>query len=81
METRALNNQSRATSPEIRRSGGALRGIFGRIFSRDHRTIARQYFFLSLVAVILGVLLSLLMRFHLVHPTTQVGWLERLWPV
>jgi cytochrome c oxidase subunit I len=81
METRALNNQSRATSPEIRRSGGALRGIFGRIFSQDHRTIARQYFFLSLGAVILGVLLSLLMRFHLVHPTTQVGWFERLWPV
>jgi len=52
-----------------------------RIFSTDHRTIARQYFFLSLIAVIFGVVLSILMRFHLVYPAAQVKWFEWLWPV
>src|SRR5580658_10289057 len=39
-----------------------------RIFSTDHRVIARQYFFLSLGAVLLGTALSLVMRFHLIYP-------------
>jgi len=52
-----------------------------RLFSTDHRTIARQYFFLSLAAVLAGVALSLLMRFHLVWPHASVGWFEKLWPV
>ncbi len=52
-----------------------------RIFSTDHRVIARQYFFLSLFAVILGIVLSLLMRFHLVWPQAKVSWFEQLWPV
>lgn len=42
--------------------------IFNRVFSRDHRMIGKQYFFLSLLAVFSGIVLSLLMRFHLVHP-------------
>ena len=53
---------------------------FARIFSRDHRVIARQYFFLALLAVVAGTLLSLLMRFHLTQPGAQVGWFARLWP-
>jgi cytochrome c oxidase subunit 1 len=52
-----------------------------RIFSTDHRVIARQYFFLSLAAVFFGVLLSMLMRFHLVYPQAQVSWFAWLWPV
>lgn len=52
-----------------------------RLFSTDHRVIARQYFFLSLISVLAGVLLSLLMRFHLVNPQAQVSWFEKLWPV
>ncbi len=51
-----------------------------RVFSTDHRVIGKQYFFLSLVAVLAGTLLSLLMRFHLVHPGAKVGWFESLWP-
>ena len=46
----------------LRRTAGS------RIFSTDHRVIARQYFFLSLVAVLLGTALSLVMRFHLIYP-------------
>jgi cytochrome c oxidase subunit 1 len=52
-----------------------------KLFTTDHRAIARQYFFLSLVAVLMGVVLSLLMRFHLVFPQAQVGWFEKLWPI
>ena len=51
-----------------------------RIFHTHHRVIARQYFFLSLLAVLAGTLLSLLMRFHLTQPAAQVGWFARLWP-
>jgi cytochrome c oxidase subunit 1 len=38
------------------------------IFSTDHKMIGLQYFFLSLAAVLVGMLLSLLMRIHLVWP-------------
>jgi cytochrome c oxidase subunit I len=43
------------------------------LISTDHRAIARQYFFLSLAAVLVGVVLSLVMRFHLVYPEAQIG--------
>src|SRR3984885_5702794 len=49
------------------------RSIGTRIFSTDHRVIARQYFFLSLGAVLVGTALSLLMRFHLIYPQAPVG--------
>jgi cytochrome c oxidase subunit 1 len=49
------------------------RSIGTRIFSTDHRVIARQYFFLSLAAVLVGTALSLLMRFHLIYPQAPVG--------
>ena len=52
-----------------------------RWFSRDHRAVARLYFVLAIVAVVTGQLLSLIMRFHLVHPQAKVGWFESLWPV
>ena len=39
-----------------------------------HRSVARQYFFLAIVAVVTGQILSLIMRFHLVHPDSKVAW-------
>jgi cytochrome c oxidase subunit 1 len=52
----------------------ALRRTAGsRVFSTDHRVIARQYFFLSLGAVLLGTALSLVMRFHLIYPLAAVA--------
>jgi cytochrome c oxidase subunit 1 len=39
-----------------------------------------MYFWLSLGSVILGVLLSLVMRFHLVYPSKAVGLFQTLWP-
>lgn len=59
------------------RNAGALK----KLFNTDHRVIARQYFFLSLFAVIIGVLLSLLMRFHVSWPGANVAWFESVWPV
>ncbi len=45
-----------------------------------HRTVARLYFWLSLGSVLLGLLLSLVMRFHLVYPATSVKLFHLLWP-
>ena len=39
-----------------------------RLFSTDHRIIGIQYLSLALIAVVIGTLLSLLMRIHLVWP-------------
>jgi cytochrome c oxidase subunit I len=40
------------------------------IFTTDHQAIGRMYLVLALIAVVIGTLLSLLMRVHLVWP----GW-------
>src|SRR5581483_135615 len=50
------------------------------IFSRDHKVIGIQYYFLALLSVFIGIALSLLMRWHLVFPASQIGWLEKLFP-
>ena len=50
------------------------------LFTTNHKIVGLQYFWLSLLAVLIGLLLSLLMRFHLVNPNAKVGWFEMLWP-
>src|SRR2546425_7537579 len=45
------------------------------IFSLDHKVIGLQYFFLALSAVFVGMLLSILMRIHLIWPQASIfGW-------
>jgi cytochrome c oxidase subunit I len=39
------------------------------VFSLDHKVIGLQYYFLALIAVFVGMFLSLLMRIHLIWPT------------
>ena len=46
------------------------------IFSTDHKVIGLQYLFLALVAVTLGIVLSLLMRFHLVWPAAHLPFVS-----
>jgi cytochrome c oxidase subunit 1 len=46
------------------------------IFSTDHKVIGLQYLFLALAAVTLGIVLSLLMRFHLVWPNAHLPFLS-----
>ena len=48
------------------------------VFSVDHKVIGKQYFALALVAVFTGMILSWLMRFHLVWPTTPIPGLQYL---
>jgi cytochrome c oxidase subunit 1 len=42
------------------------------VFSLDHKVIGIQYYFLALVAVFVGMFLSLLMRIHLIWPTAAL---------
>ena len=44
------------------------RTIRARVFSTDHKVIGLQYCFLAMIAVTTGILLSLLMRYHLAWP-------------
>src|SRR5262245_29441118 len=50
------------------------------VFSTDHKVIGKQYYFLALFSVFLGLALSILMRFHMVYPDAKVGFFEKLWP-
>src|SRR5215210_9160339 len=50
------------------------------IFSIDHKVIGIQYIFLALVAVLVGMTMSLLMRLNLSWPLTSWPILETLFP-
>jgi cytochrome c oxidase subunit I len=53
------------------------RGFFARtIFNTDHKAIGLRYLWLALGSVLLGMLLSLLMRVHLVWPAAQIPFLS-----
>src|SRR3984957_4738475 len=43
--------------------------LIPRLFTTDHRIVGNQYLSLALISIIIGTLLSLLMRIHLVWPT------------
>jgi len=51
------------------------------VFSLDHKVIGKQYFFLALLAVFVGLILSILMRLHLVWPDAPIPWLDKLSPL
>ena len=46
------------------------------IFSLDHKVIGIQYYLLALVSVLIGMGLSLYMRFHLAWPTAELPLVE-----
>jgi len=51
------------------------------IFSLDHKVIGKQYYALALVAVFTGMVLSWLLRIHLVWPNSPIpglGWLSKV---
>ena len=58
----------------LERSQLAKQGSWARryLFSRDHKVIGLQYFFLALLAAVIGSALSLAMRWHLAWPGSQV---------
>jgi cytochrome c oxidase subunit 1 len=50
------------------------------IFSTDHKIIGIQYWLLALAAVFIGILLSLLMRLHLVWPNLKLPFYDIMTP-
>jgi cytochrome c oxidase subunit 1 len=48
------------------------------VFSLDHKTIGKQYYGLALAAVFIGMILSWLMRIHLVWPNAKIFGLDLL---
>jgi cytochrome c oxidase subunit 1 len=48
------------------------------VFSLDHKVIGKQYYALALLAVFTGMILSWVMRIHLVWPTAKIPGLELL---
>lgn len=54
-------------------AGGA--SLTARVFSTDHKTIGRQYLWLSLASVLCGMVLSTLLRMHTSWPETAIPFL------
>src|SRR5262249_31464067 len=50
------------------------------VFSRDHKIIGLQYFFLALAAALVGSAMSLLMRLRLAWPRSRWPLLETVFP-
>jgi cytochrome c oxidase subunit I len=48
------------------------------VFSLDHKVIGKQYYALALAAVLIGMVLSWLMRIHLVWPNSPIPGLQLL---
>src|SRR5947209_5560502 len=69
--------QKTSSTTTVRRTPGFLRHY---LFSTDHKLIGRQYFFLSLAAVLVGAWLSLLMRIHLVWPKATIPFFGEIKP-
>ena len=65
----ALHSQAHVHAP----AEGFLRKY---VFSLDHKVIGKQYYALALVSVFVGMVLSWLMRFHLVWPNAKIPGLE-----
>jgi cytochrome c oxidase subunit I len=56
----------------------AGRGLGGRVFSTHHKTIGLQYLWLSLASVLVGMVLSALLRAHTSWPDTAIPFLAGL---
>jgi cytochrome c oxidase subunit 1 len=53
-------------------------GFFFRVFSNDHKTIGLQYLWLALTSVLVGMVLSALLRWHTSWPDTAIPFLASL---
>ncbi len=48
------------------------------VFSLDHKVIGKQYYGLALVAVLVGMVLSWLLRIHLAYPSWHIPFLSKI---
>ena len=69
-----------ATSASIHAHAAPQGFIRKYIFSLDHKVIGLQYYFLALIAVFVGMFLSLLMRIHLIWPTAVLPLVGEIKP-
>src|ERR1700732_1569123 len=68
-----------ATTPTIH--SHAPQGFIRKyIFSLDHKVIGLQYYFLALLAVFVGMFLSILMRVHMIWPTAVLPLVVEIKP-
>src|SRR3989442_7551402 len=66
---------------EIIHAHAALQGFIRKyVFSLDHKVIGLQYYFLALIAVFVGMALSLLMRIHMIWPTAVLPLVGEIKP-
>jgi len=56
-------------------SGSSGSGLLSRVFSTRHKTIGLQYLWLSLASVLVGMVLSALLRVHTSWPDTAIPFL------
>ena len=52
--------------------------IWKYVFSLDHKVIGKQYYFLALLAVVVGMVLSWLIRIRMVWPSARIPGLDKL---
>src|SRR5882724_2281661 len=69
-----------ATHDEVHRHPAPKGFIRKYIFSLDHKVIGIQYILLALSAVVVGMLMSVLMRVNLSWPGTHIKIMETLFP-
>src|SRR5213082_3194841 len=69
-----------ATHGEVHRHEPPKSFIRKYIFSLDHKVIGIQYILLALTAVIVGMIMSVLMRINLSWPGTHIKIMETLFP-
>ena len=69
-----------ATSATIHAHAAPQGFIRKYVFSLDHKIIGIQYYFLALIAVFVGMFLSLLMRIHLIWPTAVLPLIGEIKP-
>src|SRR5436190_21451892 len=69
-----------ATHEEVHRHPAPTSFIRKYIFSIDHKVIGIQYILLALAAVLVGMIMSVLMRVNLSWPGTHIKILETLFP-
>ena len=69
-----------ATHAEVHRHPAPTGFIRKYIFSLDHKVIGIQYILLALTAVVVGMIMSVLMRVNLSWPGTHIKIMETLFP-
>jgi cytochrome c oxidase subunit I len=67
-----------ASVPEVQHHAPPQGFIRKHVFSLDHKVIGKQYYALALVAVFVGMVLSWLMRIHLIWPNSPIPGLQWL---